>query len=59
MQALMNDSDKLNPYGLLIEDVKLYPRLFNQLHYAHTKKEGNKVVNNLARFAINVQDFIV
>lgn len=31
IQALIDDSNTLNPYGLSIEDVKLYSKIFNQL----------------------------
>ena len=39
-QVLMRALMTLNPYGLSIEDVKLYFRIFNQLHYSHTKRES-------------------
>ena len=39
-QVLMRALMTLNPYGLSIEDVKLYSRIFNQLHYSHTKRES-------------------
>ena len=45
--------------GLLMEDVCIYFRFFNQLHYSHFKKEGNKVVHGLAWYALYILDFIV
>ena len=33
--------------------------MFNQLFYSHIKREGNKVVHNLARHSISIFDFSV
>ena len=57
--ALRNNSQYLSSFGLLIEDIICNASLFNQLFYSHVKREGNKVVHNLARHSISIFDFSV
>ena len=57
--ALKNNSHYLSSFGLLIEDIICNASLFNQLFYSHVKREGNKVVHNLARHSISIFDFSV
>ena len=57
--ALKNNSHYLSSFGLLIEDIICNASLFNQLFYSHVKREGNKVVHNLARYSISIFDFSV
>ena len=37
--------------GSLIVDAKSFTSCFNELHYSHTKRKGNKVAHSLARHA--------
>ena len=59
MLALLHDSPFLSPDGLRIDAVRSYARCFNELHYSHVKREGNMVTHGLARFALNVSDYVV
>ena len=59
VNALCNDTIFLSSNGLLIEDIRLNARFFNQLHYSHVKKEINKVAHNLALHALRISNFIV
>ena len=49
----------MKPNGLLIEDIHLSSTIFTQLHYSHTKREGDKVAYSLARYALHVFDVVV
>ena len=59
MQALIHDRPFLASDGLLIDDLRFNARCFNQLHYSHVKREGNMVAHKLARYTLNVSDFVV
>ena len=59
VNALCNDTIFFSSNGLLIEDIRLNARFFNQLHYSHVKREGNKVAHNLARHVLCISDFVV
>ena len=59
MQALIHDRPFLSSDGLLIDDLRFNARCFNQLHYSHVKREGNMVAHKLARYTLNVSDFVV
>ena len=59
VNALCNDTIFLSSNGLLIEDIRLNARFFNQLHYSHIKREGNKVVYNLAPHDLCISNFVV
>ena len=43
--------------GHLIEEAKLYGCQFNVIEYRHVKREGNKAVHNIARYARHVSKF--
>lgn len=45
--------------GPLIEDAKFSSESFDQLLYSHTKRECNSVAHILARYAINIPNFLV
>ena len=45
--------------GSLIVDAKSFTSCFNELHYSHTKREGNKVTHSLARHARYVTNYVV
>ena len=49
----------LVPYGLLLEDAMFLSQQFDELHYSHTKREGNSLAHSLARYAVNIPDFLV
>ena len=57
--ALINDEKSLSPFGLLIEDVKLFSSCFSKLLYSYTKREGNKFAHGLTRHAIHFSDYVV
>ncbi|XP_075675266.1 uncharacterized protein LOC142644567 [Castanea sativa] len=57
--ALTSSEQSLSPFGLLVEDVKLFSTRFHTLLYSHTKREVNKVAHGLARHAIYVSDYVV
>ena len=59
MHALIHDSLFLSPNGLRIDAVRSNARYFNQLHYSHVKRESNMVTHDLARFVLNVSDYVV
>ena len=46
-------------YGLLLEDVRILSQHFDELRYSHTKREGNCLVHSLARYAVDILDFLV
>ena len=48
VQAISADTNSLSPLGSLIADAKSFTNCFNELHYSHTEREGNKVVHSLA-----------
>ena len=45
IQALKSQEHNLSPWGLLIEDVKVYGTKFRRLLYSHVKRNGNSVVH--------------
>ena len=49
----------LVPYGLLLEDARFLSQQFDELRYSHTKREGNSLAHSLARYAVNIPDFLV
>ncbi|XP_075659199.1 uncharacterized protein LOC142629096 [Castanea sativa] len=59
MSSLQNESEIMSPDGQLIEDFRRCSSSFHQLRYSHTKREGNKVVHCLARYALNISEFVV
>ena len=48
VQAISADTISLSPLGSLIANAKSFTSCFNELHYCHTKREGNKVAHGLA-----------
>ena len=49
----------LVPYGLLLEDAMFLSQQFDELHYSHTKREGNSLAHSLVRYAVDILDFLV
>ena len=58
-QALVAHTNSLAPLGHLITDAMFLSNNFNELHYFHVKREGNKDVHSLARHAKHIVDFVV
>ena len=59
IKALREEEQFFSPVGLLLEDVRKLSLSFQQLLYSHTKREGNSVTHNLARYANSIPDFLV
>ena len=59
MQAIIYDRPFLSLDGSLIDDLRFNARCFNQLHYSHIRREGNMVAHRLARYTLNVLEFVV
>ena len=58
IKALLDEDGYLAPYGLLVEDAKIHSQCFDQLLYSHVKEEGNSVAHCLARYTINIPNFL-
>ena len=54
VQSISADTISLSPLGSLIANAKSFTSCFNELHYSHSKREGNKVVHGLAWHATPV-----
>ena len=48
VQAISADTNSLSRLGSLIADAKSFTNCFNELHYSHTEREGNKDAHSLA-----------
>ena len=59
IKALREEEQFFSPVGLLLEDVRMLSLSFQQLLYSHTKREGNSVAHNLARYANSIPEFLV
>ena len=59
IKALREEEHFFSPIGLLLEDVRRLSQSFHKLLYSHTKREGNYVAHNLARYANSIPDFSV
>ena len=59
IKALREEEQFLSPIGLLLEDVRMLSLSFQKLLYSHTKREGNSVTHNLARYTNSIPDFLV
>ena len=59
ISGLREDGMVLEPYGLLLEDVRILSQQFDELHYSHTKREGNSLAHSLAIYAVGIPDFLV
>ena len=59
IKALKDEHNPLSAIGLLIADAKFNSRCFNHLLFSHTKRECNSIAHVLARFAVNILDFLV
>ena len=57
IKALREEKQLLSLTGLLLEDVRMLSQSFQKLLYSHTKKDGNSVAHNLARYANSIPDF--
>ena len=45
--------------GLLINDAKYYSNTFEKLLYSHVTRDYNSLAHSLAKYAINIQNFLV
>ena len=59
IKALREEEQFFSPVGLLLEDVRMLSLSFQKLLYSHTKREGNSVAHNLARYTNSIPDFLV
>ena len=59
IKAFLDEDGSLAPYGLPVEYAKIHSQGFDQLLCSHVKREGNSVTHNLAKYAINIPDFLV
>ena len=59
IQQLKSQDQNLSPWGLLVDDVKVYGTKFRRVLYSHVKRNGNSVAHNLAKHAICISDFQV
>ena len=59
IKALKEFDYPLTPSGLLLEDVRMFSQRFDTMLYSHTKREGNSIAHNLARYAISIPNFLV
>ena len=59
ISGLREDGMVLEPYGLLLEDVRILSQQFDELRYSHTKREGNSLAYSLARYAVGIPNFLV
>ena len=59
IKASLDDHNSLSPIGPLIEDAKFSLKSFDQLLYSHTKRECISVAYSLARYAVDIPNFLV
>ena len=59
IQALKSQEQNLSPWGLLVEDVKVYGTKFKRLLYSHVKRNDNSVAHDLVKHAIRIPNFQV
>ena len=59
IKALIKPKSPLSSLGPWIEDSKIFSNNFSQLLYSHTRKECNKVAHSLARYVIDIPNFLV
>ena len=57
-KVLADDNCSLAPFGLLVEEAKILSQHFDQLLYSHTKRGGNAVAYSLAKYVIDILDFL-
>ena len=59
VEALRNNDNSLLSFASLINDVSLFSSLYSKLSYIHIRRNGNKVVNSLARLALITLNYTV
>ena len=59
IKALNEHDAPLSSIGPWIEDAKTYANSFFPLLHCHTRKECNSLAHNLARYVIDILDFLV
>ena len=59
IKALIKPESPLSSIGPWIEDSKIFSNNFSQLLYSRTRRECNKVAHSLARYGIDIPDFLV
>ena len=42
----------------LIQDALVFSRLYTKLLYSHCRRDDNKLAHSLARYSINVSDYV-
>ena len=58
IKALGDHAPSMASYANLFNDARFISRFFSQLHYTHTKWEGNKVAHSLAQYNVNISNFL-
>ena len=59
IQALTQTKRTLSSIGPWIDDSKVLATNFVQLHYFHVRRECNRLAHNLARYGIDIPNFLV
>ena len=59
IQALTQTKRTLSSIGPWIDDSKVLATNFVQLHYFHVRRECNRLAHNLARYGIDISNFLV
>ena len=58
MKALKGGDQFLSTVGLLMDDIRYDATFFYQLCYSHVRREGNIVAHSLARYALEITNFM-
>ena len=58
MNSLKVGGDTINLVEPLIQDAIVFSSLYTKLLYTHCKRDGNKLAHSLARYSINVFDYV-
>ena len=58
MKALKGGDQFLSAVGLLMDDIRYDANLFYHLHDSHVRRESNIVAHSLARYALEITDFV-
>lgn len=58
VKALTNSKSSMSHIGPLINDAKYYSNSFEKLLYSRITRDCNSVTHNLAKHALNIQDFL-
>ena len=58
MNSLKVGGDTINLVEPLIQDAIVFSSLYTKLLYTHCRRDGNKLAHSLARYSINVSDYV-